>query len=78
VKVLLISADTEQFNMPVMPLGLACVSAAVAKAGHDVKILDLMFEKNAGAILKKTIAEFDPECIGFSVRNIDDQNFEIP
>jgi hypothetical protein len=78
VKVLLISANTEQFNMPVMPLGLACVSAAVAKADHDVILMDLMFEKNANGILKKAITEFYPECIGISVRNIDDQNFETP
>ena len=78
MKVLLISANTEQLTMAVMPLGLACVSAAVAKAGHDVAMLDLMFETNAGAILKKAIAEFQPECIGISVRNIDDQNFESP
>jgi radical SAM superfamily enzyme YgiQ (UPF0313 family) len=78
VKVLLISANTEQFNMPVIPLGLACVSAAVAKAGHDVISLDLMFETNASAIIKKAITDFHPECIGISVRNIDDQNFEAP
>jgi len=78
VKVLLISANTEQFNMPVIPLGLACVSAAVAKAGHDVNMLDLMFETNVSAIIKKAITEFCPKCIGISVRNIDDQNFEAP
>jgi radical SAM superfamily enzyme YgiQ (UPF0313 family) len=78
VKVLLISANTEQFNMAVIPLGLACVSAAVAKAGHDVTLLDLMFETNASAIIKKAITKFHPECIGISVRNIDDQNFEAP
>ena len=78
MKVLLISANTEQFNMPVIPLGLACVSAAVAKAGHDVILIDLMFEKNATGILKKAITEFYPECTGISVRNIDDQNFEAP
>jgi hypothetical protein len=37
-----------------------------------------MFEKNANGILKKAITEFYPECIGISVRNIDDQNFETP
>ena len=42
MKVLLISANTEQINMPTLPLGLACVAAATRKAGHDVAYLDLM------------------------------------
>ena len=78
MKVLLISANTEQFNMPAMPLGLACVAAAARNAGHDVNMLDLMFEMDADAVLKKAIKEFRPECIGISVRNIDDQNIETP
>lgn len=78
MKVLLISANTEQFNMPAMPLGLACVAAAASNAGHDVTLLDLMFEMDAEVVLKKIIAEFQPECIGISVRNIDDQNMESP
>jgi radical SAM superfamily enzyme YgiQ (UPF0313 family) len=78
MKVLLVSANTEQFNMPAMPLGLACVAEATKNAGHDVTMLDLMFEMDAATVLKKMIAEFRPECIGISVRNIDDQNIETP
>jgi len=64
--------------MPAMPLGLACVVEATRNAGHDVTMLDLMFEMDAAAVLKKMITEFRPECIGISVRNIDDQNIETP
>ena len=64
MKVLLISANTEQFNMPAMPLGLACVAEAVKNSGHDVIMLDLMFEADVNATLKNVIAEFRPECIG--------------
>jgi radical SAM superfamily enzyme YgiQ (UPF0313 family) len=78
VKVLLISANTEQFNMPAMPLGLGCVAAAARRAGHDVALLDLMFEINTRTVLKNIISEFQPECIGISVRNIDDQNMGTP
>jgi len=78
MKVLLISANTEQINMPAIPLGLACVVEAVKNAGHDVTMLDLMFEIDINATLKRIITEFRPECIGISVRNIDDQNMEAP
>jgi radical SAM superfamily enzyme YgiQ (UPF0313 family) len=78
VKVLFVSANTEQFNMPAMPLGLACVVQAARDTGHDVSLLDLMFEMDAQVVLKTIIAEFQPECICISVRNIDDQQMESP
>jgi len=64
--------------MPAMPLGLACVAQATKNVGHVVSLLDLMFEMDAASVIKKTITEFGPECIGISVRNIDDQNIETP
>jgi len=78
VRILLISANTEKVNMPAMPLGLACVVEATKDAGHDVSMLDLMFERDVNSTLKKIISDFRPECIGISVRNIDDQNIVTP
>ncbi len=40
MKVLMISANTEQINMPVLPIGLACVAEAVQRAGHEVKLVN--------------------------------------
>jgi radical SAM superfamily enzyme YgiQ (UPF0313 family) len=59
--------------MRTWPLGLACVAAATEKAGHDVRLLDLMDPREPGEALEKAIAEFNPDVIGVSVRNIDDQ-----
>jgi radical SAM superfamily enzyme YgiQ (UPF0313 family) len=78
MKVLLISANTEQINMPVLPLGLACVAAAIDSQGHTVKLLNLMMQTDIQKTLCGTIADFNPEIIGISVRNIDDQNMENP
>ena len=78
MRALLISANTEQFNMPAMPLGLACVTEAAKNAGHDVTMLDLMFAEDFITVLRNIIEEFHPECIGISVRNIDDQNIASP
>ena len=78
MRVLLVSANTEQINMPVLPLGLACVAAAVQNARHDVKMLNLMTQADTRKALKEAILEFDPKIIGISVRNIDDQNMENP
>ncbi len=78
MRVLLISANTEQINMPVLPLGLAYIAAALDEHGHRVKMLNLMLKTNTQKALHETIDKFKPEIIGISVRNIDDQNMENP
>lgn len=74
MKVLLISANTETINMPVLPLGLAWVDAALQEAGFETKSLNLMGTSDARSLLEKSIGEFQPDAIGISVRNIDDQS----
>ena len=76
MKVLLISANTEQINMPTLPLGLACVAAATRKAGHEVAYLDLMAQENVQEVIKQAMEESNPDVVGISVRNIDDQVME--
>jgi radical SAM superfamily enzyme YgiQ (UPF0313 family) len=73
MKVLFISANREDINMPTLPMGLGCVAAATQKDGHDVRFIDLLTTGESGAVINKTIDEFAPEVIGISVRNIDDQ-----
>lgn len=42
MRVLLLSANTETINMPVLPVGLAGVAAAAPRAGHETRVLNLM------------------------------------
>ena len=78
MRVLLISANTERINILPLPMGLNCVAVATRNAGHEVKLVDLMTEKDYRSSLRDAIAVFDPEIIGISVRNIDNQNMEKP
>jgi len=78
MKVLLISANTEQINMPTLPLGLACVAAATRKAGHEVAYLDLMAQEDVQEVIKEAMEERSPDVVGISVRNIDDQVMDNP
>jgi len=78
MRVLLISANTERINILPLPLGLNCVAVAARNAGHEVKLVDLMTEKDDQSSLRNIVADFNPEIIGISVRNIDDQNMENP
>lgn len=78
MRVLLISANTEKLNMPILPMGLGCVATSLQNAGHGVTFLDLMAEKSPLQSLRTTIEEFNPEVIGISIRNIDDQISQKP
>ncbi len=78
MRALMVSANKEQINLLTPPLGLACVAAAAQRAGHEVKMVDLMGENDTTAIIKEAIGVFQPDIIGISVRNIDDQNMESP
>jgi hypothetical protein len=40
MRVLFISANREDINMPTLPMGLGCVAAATQKANHDVLFVD--------------------------------------
>lgn len=76
MRVLLISPNREEINMRTLPLGLACVAAAVSRAGHEVHLLDLMEEEDPRGAVRQALTVFQPEAVGVSVRNIDDQKME--
>ena len=63
--------------MPVLPLGLGHIAASVQKAGRDLKLLNLLEQKDV-SVFDASVAEFDPDIIGISVRNVDVQNMENP
>jgi radical SAM superfamily enzyme YgiQ (UPF0313 family) len=60
-------------NMPVLPLGMAFVARAAEDAGHEVSQINLMAEPEALKTLAERIQKVQPDIIGLSVRNIDDQ-----
>jgi radical SAM superfamily enzyme YgiQ (UPF0313 family) len=78
MKVLLISANTEPINMPIIPVGLGAVATATAGAGHEVELVDLMDVRDTRSVIKQAIGKVQPDVIGISVRNIDDQNMKQP
>ena len=71
VRVLLISPNTEMLPDPVFPLGLAYVSAALEANQHEHRVLDLCFVDDYAQALEQAVAEFAPEAIGISLRNVD-------
>lgn len=78
MRILLISGNREEINMVSLPLGLALVAESARRAGHEVRMLDLLGSRDPEAQVALAIEEHRPEAIGVSVRNIDDQNMAAP
>ncbi len=68
-KILLVNTNTEQAPYPVPPVGL-CMLASRLEGTYETRIYDGVFEK--GKNLVQTVLNFNPDYIGFSIRNIDD------
>jgi radical SAM superfamily enzyme YgiQ (UPF0313 family) len=71
MRVLLISPNTEMLPDPVFPLGLAFLSGALKRSSHEHQLLDLCFVDDYGKALEQAVADFSPEVIGLSLRNVD-------
>jgi radical SAM superfamily enzyme YgiQ (UPF0313 family) len=67
-RVLLVNVNRYDQPYPVYPLGLAYVEGALRSAGHETRIWDVLAD-TAG--LEVVVAEFQPDYIGLSLRNID-------
>ncbi len=68
-RVLLVNTNVERVPYPVPPLGL-CMLAESLKGLYDVRIYDGVFDE--GCNLLSAVESFNPDFIGFSIRNIDD------
>jgi radical SAM superfamily enzyme YgiQ (UPF0313 family) len=78
MRVLLINSNREQSPWPAAPIGLGMVACATEKAGHEVSFLDLAFSKHPAKETRARVAQFSPEVIGISIRNLDNCNFDAP
>ncbi|MFW6113826.1 MAG: B12-binding domain-containing radical SAM protein, partial [Actinomycetota bacterium] len=78
MRVLAVSANRSNLIMPAFPLGLSWVSSALKAAGHDVRLLDLRFSERPRRYLAEVIRAFNPDLVGVSLRNIDNQDMLNP
>jgi len=74
LRVLLVSENRCTENLVPFPLGIACIASAALRAGHEVSCLDLMFSSDPVEETLERVRDFRPECIGLSIRNIDNQD----
>jgi radical SAM superfamily enzyme YgiQ (UPF0313 family) len=76
--VLVISANRNRHPAPVMPYGACMVAEAVARAGHRVRLLDLMFARDPLKAVETEIVAFSPQAVGLSARNLDNNDMQAP
>ncbi len=78
MKVLVVALNRSRQPAAVMPYG-ACVAAQAAlDAGHKTRLLDLMFARAPAAALERACRAFRPDVLGFSLRNIDNNDMRSP
>ncbi|MBN2384790.1 radical SAM protein [bacterium] len=78
MRVLLINTNLEVNPWPVVPLGLCYLASTLEHAGYEVRLLDLTFGHRRERRLRQIIQSFRPDCIGISIRNIDNVNMCQP
>jgi radical SAM superfamily enzyme YgiQ (UPF0313 family) len=76
--VLLIGTNRSRKTVPPFPLGLAYVATNVDARRHEVGVWDAMFQDDWDFSLRQRILGFQPDAIGLSVRNVDDQDIRQP
>jgi hypothetical protein len=74
MRVLIINSNRYRDPLPVMPIGACAVASALIAAGHPTRILDLCFGRNPGRRIAAAVADFNPGCVGVSIRNLDTCN----
>jgi radical SAM superfamily enzyme YgiQ (UPF0313 family) len=61
-----------------MPIGACMVAESAERAGHSVRLLDLMYVKDPLRAVSRMLESFAPDVIGISVRNIDNNDMRNP
>ena len=77
MRVLGISLNSLRLIMLPLPLGLASVLAALGPE-HPCRVIDFMFEPDPRQKVLAVLADFSPEIIALSLRNIDNQDSCFP
>ncbi len=71
LRVLFVNSNRCRLLVAAPPIGLAYVATATARAGHDVRFIDLLFTTTPDEDLSRALRDFDPDVVGLSIRNID-------
>ncbi|MGH9443201.1 MAG: B12-binding domain-containing radical SAM protein [Thermoanaerobaculia bacterium] len=74
MKVLLVSTNRERTPYPVVPVGPCLVAAQLEREEIESRVVDLMWTEDPGEPLARAVADFRPDFIGISMRNVDNSD----
>jgi hypothetical protein len=75
MKILLINTNREHAPQPVVPMGLCLVASALEGQDFQVRLLDLCFSRQPLIETQRVLADWKPEVIGLSIRNLDNGEY---
>lgn len=70
MRILMVYPNRNRYLCPA-PLGALLVSERLSRDGHEVHLLDLMHAKEPAEALATAIDRYQPDLLGFSLRNVD-------
>lgn len=76
--ILIVITNRNSNPVPVVPMGACLVAEAAERNGHRVKVLDLMFERSPLHALDLILKRMNPDAVGLSIRNIDNNDMQHP
>lgn len=76
--VLVVSVNRCREPIPVLPVGACAAAEAAERAGHTVRLVDLMFARDPLAMLRAELSRRRPDVVGLSVRNLDNAEWSTP
>jgi radical SAM superfamily enzyme YgiQ (UPF0313 family) len=78
MNILIICTNRVAYPLPVLPSGACMVAEAAERAGHTVRLLDLMFIPDPLREIRALLRSARYDVIGLSVRNIDNIDMREP
>jgi radical SAM superfamily enzyme YgiQ (UPF0313 family) len=75
MRILLVYTNRYEMLRPA-PIGIAYLCRALLEANHEVEVQDMLFAKDPARLLDEAITRFKPEIVGFSIRNLDNQDMD--
>ncbi len=72
MRISIISANRFRDPNPVVPYGAATVAGTLRASGHEVRLLDLFYEDAPEQAIASHVADWEPELVGISLRNLED------
>lgn len=76
MRVLLVQMWLGRREKPIYPIGLSTIASALRH--HDVRLMDPNISLDPWKSLEQKLAEFQPEVVGLSLRNVDTTQFRDP